>query len=480
MIPPTTTLIMEGTMIYDNADGLRAAVDAANGDIEEIRKGLIDDLVWTSVFSENGDAKQAARNAIHDIAWAAGAIPASIHALYEAIGSGEIDQKFTVPAHNIRTLTYDTARALFRAAVAKNVGALIVEIARSEIGYTEQRPGEYAACVLAAAVKEGFQGPVFIQGDHFQASAKKWFGDGRESERAALEGLIEEAIAAEFYNIDIDTSTLVVLERDSVDEQQRDNYEGTAHFTKFIRERQPDGIEISVGGEIGEVGAHNTSPEEFRAYIGGLNPLLPDGMRGVSKVSIQTGTSHGGVPLPDGSVAQVSIDFDRISEISQIAREEYGISGSVQHGASTLPEEVFDNFPKRETVEIHLATGFQNMVYDHASFPHDLREEIRAWCDDHCAGEKSAGQTEEQFFYKARKRALGPFKRRIWDLPADVRSSIMKDLEAKFSFLFEKLAVANTKDLVERWVPVDSSKRPTRTTIASTDSMAFVNEGEGE
>ncbi|HEX3109950.1 MAG TPA: aldolase, partial [Thermoanaerobaculia bacterium] len=157
----------------------------------------IDDLVHTAVFSDDAAAKADARKQIHLRARQAGAVPSSIFPLYDAIGRGELKPTFTVPAHNIRALTYDVARALFRAAKRHDVGAFIFEIARSEIGYSEQRPGEYAACVLAAAVKEGFRGPVFIQGDHFQASAKKWATpDGRASEVKALESLIDEALAA--------------------------------------------------------------------------------------------------------------------------------------------------------------------------------------------------------------------------------------------------------------------------------------------
>src|SRR5437899_12075865 len=104
-----------------------------------------------------------------------------------AMGRGEV-RAFTVPAFNIRALTFDSARALFRAAMRHNVGAFIFEIARSEIGYTEQRPAEYSACVLAAAMREDYRGAVFIQGDHFQASAKKWTTEeGRKSEIKALE-----------------------------------------------------------------------------------------------------------------------------------------------------------------------------------------------------------------------------------------------------------------------------------------------------
>src|SRR5688500_198434 len=235
----------------------------------------MDELIRTAVFGGTEKERQAARDRIHDQARAYGAIPASIQLLYEALGRYEIHEKFTVPALNLRTITYELARAGFRAAMKHQVGPFIFEIARSEIGYTEQRPGEYAACILAAAVKENYKGPVFIQGDHFQASAKKWATEeGKNSEVKALESLIDEAIAAEFYNIDIDTSTLVDLSFPTRDEQQKTNYTYTAHLTRYIRERQPKGIEISIGGEIGEVGKYNTQPDEVRAYVEGIKREL--------------------------------------------------------------------------------------------------------------------------------------------------------------------------------------------------------------
>ena len=476
-------------MIFREMGELETAMEAAAvrrhgdvveiGDGESVREDLIDNLVWTAVFGEVDEVRNAARQGIHDIAWASGAIPSSIQPLYAAIGRKELDPDFTVPAFNLRTMVYETARAVFRAAIEHRVGAFIFEIARSEIGYTEQRPAEYSACILGAAVREGWKGPVFIQGDHFQASAKKWFGDSRDEEVDAIRGLIREAINAEFYNIDIDTSTLVQLEHDSVERQQKENYEGTALFSRFIREIEPEDVVVSIGGEIGEVGAHNTSPEEFRAYIDGFRKTFGEGT-GISKVSIQTGTSHGGVPLADGSVAEVSIDFDRIREISRIARDEYDISGAVQHGASTLPEDVFDEFPKADTVEIHLATGFQNLVYDHDEFPSSLTTEINAWLAENASNERKDGQTEEQFLYKARKRALGSFKRAIWEMPSSSREAITEDLESKFTLLFGKLGVGDTRELVERYVPTITRKQPKREMSGSSDAMAFVVEGEGE
>jgi fructose/tagatose bisphosphate aldolase len=330
-------------------------------------------------------------------------------------------------------------------------------------------------------MREGYKGPVFIQGDHFQASAKKWATeDGRKSEIKALESLINEALAAEFYNIDIDTSTLVDLSFKTRDEQQRNNYENTAHLTKYIRARQPKGIMVSVGGEIGEVGKYNTQPDEVRAYMEGLKRLL-GGQTGISKISVQTGTSHGGVPLPDGTIAQAKIDFNVLREVTQICRKEYGIGGSVQHGASTLPEEVFNKFPESEAVEIHLATGFQNMVMDAPTMPQEIKNEIRDFCFKNCADERKSGETDEQFVYKTRKKAIGPFKRRMWDLAAQHKQPIIDALEKKFEFLMEKLGAFDTRDVVEKYVPAVAGELPQYAAAsAELTAAATVDPNEGE
>jgi fructose/tagatose bisphosphate aldolase len=440
----------------------------------------IDQLVHTAVFGD-GDAKAEARRTIHMAARQRGAVSSSIYPLYMAFGRNEIDRAFTVPAFNIRALTYDAARALFRVAMRHDVGAFIFEIARSEIGYTEQRPGEYAACVLGAAIREGFTGPVFIQGDHFQASAKKWATpEGQAAEMKALESLIDEALAAEFYNIDIDTSTLVNLDFPTRDEQQRANYEGTAHLTKYIREREPNGITVSVGGEIGEVGKYNTHPEEVRAYADGLKRLL-GGITGISKISVQTGTSHGGVPLADGSIAQAKIDFEVLRQTTHICREEYKMAGAVQHGASTLPESVFNKFPEAEAVEIHLATGFQNMILDAPTLPQDIKDGIRDFCFENCLDERKPEQTDEQFVYTTRKKALGPFKKCMWEMDDAHKGPIIDELEAKFAFLMEKLGVHNTKDIVAKYIKPSSSDLPAYAAAsAELTAAAVVDANEGE
>lgn len=433
-------------------EALKDVIDIRDGfihakDIQAVRN-LMDSLIYDAVFESDDEKRMAKFIFVKEIAKACGAIPASIQGLYEEMGKNY--PGFTVPAMNIRGLTYDVTKAVFKKALEMNVGAFIFEIARSEIGYTKQRPLEYSAVVLAAAVKEGFTGPVFIQGDHFQLVRKNYLS-GPELETDYVKGLIKEAIEAEFYNIDIDTSTIVDLDKPTIKEQQRPNFEKTAELAEYVRQLQPSGIDISIGGEIGEIGGKNSNPDELRAYLDGFKETF-QGTKGLSKLSVQTGTSHGGVVLPDGSLAKVKIDFDTLRQLSDLARKEYGLSGCVQHGASTLPEEAFNMFPETGTSEVHLATGFQNIIYDSKYLPADFKAEVYEYLKQECAKERKEGQTDEQFFYSVRKKGFGPLKKKWWDLSSDIKEPIMKELEAKFALLFEKLKVTNTTDIVKRTV----------------------------
>ena len=447
----------------DDGDALNAlfgnAVTVTDGkvrvsDEKALMSPAMDALVDAAVFGD-GVKKEYARWMLWELGQAVGVRPASIHDLYMARGRGEV-HGFTVPAINVRGAAYDTARSIFRTARALDAGAFILEIARSEIAYTDQRPPEYIAVMLAAALREGFRGPLFIQGDHFQVNHKKYAtAPGPEVE--AVKALVREAVGAGFYNIDIDTSTLVDLSKPSLAEQQRLNYEVGMDILKEVRAAQPRGVTISVGGEIGEVGTENSTVGELEAYMNGFNAALPESMTGLSKISVQSGTSHGGIVLADGGIADVKLDLDTLEKLSNVARDEYGLAGAVQHGASTLPDSAFHNFPKRETAEIHLATNFQNMLFDH--LPDALRSEIYAWLGENAKDERKPTDTDEQFFYKTRKKALGPFKRKLWSLPADAKARLAQTYDEKFRFLFEQLAIGNTVGAVAQHVKPASLHR---------------------
>ena len=149
--------------------------------------------------------------------------------------------------------------------------------------------------------------------------------------------------------------------------------------------------------------------------------------------------------MPDGTVADVNLDFNTLEKLSRISRESYGLAGAVQHGASTLPQDLFHKFPELETAEIHLATDFQNMTYGSELFPNDFKEEIYTHLRKKFVAEKKEGQTDEQFIYKTRKKGFGEFKSKFWNLSKEIREGIGKELESKTDFLFEQLAVKNTR-----------------------------------
>ena len=316
----------------------------------------VDKIAMELVMTQNATKKLLLAKKIFEVAYKEGVYPSSIHEFYMARGRGEF-KGFTVPAINLRSMTYDLARAIFRVAQKNNSAAFVFEIARSEIGYTDQPPIEYASMVLAAAIRENYSGPVFIQGDHFQVKATK-FKEDQDKEIEGLKTLIRNAISSGFYNIDIDSSTLVDLSKPDLKEQQLLNYEICAGLLRFIRSVEPKGITISVGGEIGEIGHQNSTPKDLYAFMAGLEDKLGKNLSGISKISVQTGTTHGGVVLPDGSIAQIKLDFNTLKTLSELARGEYGLAGAVQHGASTLPPEAFHKFVECETAEVHLATQF--------------------------------------------------------------------------------------------------------------------------
>ncbi|MBI4491748.1 MAG: class II fructose-bisphosphate aldolase [Chloroflexi bacterium] len=462
---------MKFTSLDDLLAGIKPAAQLQDGnvhitDADRFRQEILDRLTYTAAFG--GPAEQeAARWIIWQAAWELGVQPASINALYQA-RAREAYHARTVPAINARGMTYDFARAIVRAARDSNVGAFIFELAKSETEYTFQRPAEYATVVAAASIREGHQGPIFIQADHYQASARKYARDP-EAVIQELRELIAEAIAAGYLNIDIDTSTLVDLSRPTVSEQQRANFSCCAELAAWVRSLEPKGVTVSIGGEIGEVGKKNSTVEELVAFLEGFNREFAQRTaaqtRGLSKISVNTGTTHGGVVLPDGTIARVNIDFETLRNLSAAARR-YGLGGAVQHGASTLPAEAFHEFPRTETLEVHLATEFQNIILDGGAFPEELKQEMYEFLRTEFADERTEDETDEQFLYKTRKKAWGPFKAQTWHLPDDTRQRIRALLVDKLTFLYAELGVTNTTDLVQQHVTPVRVHKPLPASLA--------------
>lgn len=429
-------------------------------------------LVQIGSFSDL-EAKTLAHKYAWNIAGKLGIYPASIDALYRQFGANKLRQ-FTVPAMNMRAIAYQSARGVFQAMYEHNVGAAIFELSRGEIGFTGQRPMEYATNILCAAITESFSGPLFLQGDHFQISATR-FAEDPETEIKAVKDLIAEAIAVGFYNIDIDTSTLVDLSFDKVEEQQRPNFLLSAELANFTRGIEPDGLTISLGGEIGEVGDENSTVEEVKVYLFGFLKHLDERYLGLTKLSIQSGTKHGGNVLPDGSFGEMDVDFPLIEELTAACRATDGLAGCVQHGASMLSLEKIGNLHKADCIEVHLAAAFLNVVYD--NLPETLVEQADTWLKENFAGEWKPSWSEAQFLHHARRYPIGPFKSDWW-AATTCHDKIRDDVCKIASAYFLSLGVSDTKELVHnaiKHLPMDWEE-PSNRHIQNNDDEAEIKD----
>jgi len=448
-------------------------------DEAKLRDELIDRIVFEATFNPDKEVVDLCRQLIKNISAKKGISLNSVYAYYKK--KAKDNRKVTIPAINVRGMAYNTARAIFEAAKKDNVTSLILEIAKSEIDYTSQRPAEFTASILAAAIKEDYQHPIFLQGDHFQINANK-YKENPEKEREKIKELIHEAIKAGLYQIDLDMSTLVDWTQKDYDNQQNTNYRETALLTAHVRELEREAgldklnITINLGGEIGEIGkgiqGRNSTVEDLRAFMKGyleeLDRLSKEKgyqLGGITKIAVQSGTQHGGIRDEKGNLIKgVKVSFNTLAELGKVAREEYSLAGVVQHGASTLDPRCFVLFaghpsPKgfeiseellteenakilseNPAAEVHLATAYQDTILDHPSFPKDLAEKIKKWVIENFPPKE--GEDIEKAYINNRKNAWGNFKFDLWSLPSEIQDAIRKTLVQQFSEdVFENLGV---------------------------------------
>jgi hypothetical protein len=83
-----------------------------------------------------------------------------------------------------------------------------------------------------------------------------------------------------------------------------------------------------------------------------------------------------------------------------------------------------------------------------------MHKAITEWVFANCQDERKEGQTDTQFVYTGRKKAIGPFKRQLWDLAT--KDEILASQAAKVDFLFKQLGTPGSRALVEKYVkPVE-------------------------
>jgi fructose/tagatose bisphosphate aldolase len=360
-----------------------------------------------------------------------GIISDSIYTLYR------LESDFCLPAFNLRGLTYDLALAIFAAAKRANKPRLIFELARSEFDYTHQHPFEYAGLILKAAIDTDWSGPLFLQGDHFQLHPER-YGHTLKKELHIVKSLIKDCRQAGFYNFDIDCSTL------SVD----DNVYYSANLIRFVdylqnraekkygsNHSQPT-PKINLSLELDAIGSGNTQPAELQSYLDKIRQVinLKEPLGQVTKIAVQVGTEHGGQMLSSGQLKKINLDYDLLGDLNTLARKN-GLAGVVLHGASTLDEEQLVLAVETGIIEVHLATGWQNLVFDHPDFPPDLKKKMKTFMDK--TYPRPAGQSDQEFYYKNRKYCWGVFKKEWLGLPDSFRTGLRQAMTDKAGRILE-------------------------------------------
>lgn len=341
--------------------------------------------------------------------------PAPVGPIYRALAEDALPP-LTVPAFNLRGLTFDTARAIYGKAKQLNAAGLMFELAPSEAATGDQSFTQYAALICAAAASVDYRGPVLIQGDHFEVRTVGQLGETEQLARLALR--------SGFMQIDLDAAGLAVAGVNPAT-RQGPNATATASLISKLSTSAPAGT--IFGGEVGEIGGANTTPEELETFIELVRDQAGTAASLFGKVSVQTGTRHGGMSDEAGRPTRMPLDLSLARELADVARAK-GFGGIVQHGASTLQPDQFSALPAAGIIEVHLATRLQDLVFDSASFPASLLDEMReaALTGDAGAAEHGAeqGGSGAKAFRQKRWSLWGPFKRRLLDLPPEVRADL--------------------------------------------------------
>lgn len=418
-------------------------------DQSRLQSEVIYTLQFNASVNENAEVKKAAIRYINQIAKVQGIRSSSNTEFYDAKSGGE-HQFFTVPAINSRMVTFHTVRSALKAVERLHAPHVIFELALSEVGYTAQQKDEYAALVRAAYISLGLTNrEIFIQADHYQLDPKKYATDSAK-EMQKIKDAIVKAIENEVYNIDIDASKFETADPAKSDrENQMQNALLTAELLAFIRQYEKEHVlpcVLSVGGEVGEVGGENTKYPQVNAFLEIIKEEVAKrglgNAKGLSKVSINVGSAHGGVLGPDGKpLDTVPLDFPAHHDVYMLGVDPLNVGKhvlSVQHGASTLPKHAFALFPAMHVAEIHLATGFQNIVWEILE-KHDpeLFGRMKSLVQEKFADKIAEHKTPAVGFAKECKRATEFFKKDLLLSPAI--AEIEKELEHEFTTIFHSV-----------------------------------------
>ncbi len=430
---------------------------------DHLKKQLIDALIYNGIFNKDVNIREFIFWLIWEAAGVLNIQLASIQELYEARKEEARNKNeyphMIIPSIQIPGFSYYTARSVIRAAQQKNVGAFIFELTKADFDHTLQRPKEYTMNCLAAAIKEGYEGILFIQGDQFQINDRN-FKQNRVAEVSLTRSLIDEAIDAGFYNIGIDTSTLIDNTIPNVNEQQFLNFALSATLTRFIREKQPEGITVSLGINIARLKEIETLLNDFRAFMNGYNETIKKVELGITVKKMNTIVIQAPLSIEANKTqAEINMDLDILEKLANLAQNDFDLAGIALNCPADVSDQLLSSLLEKDLAELKFNNIIQDIIYNHTQLPDDLKERFDEYLISTFIHEKEENETMSQFLYKVRKKGFRDFKQEFYDLEDNIKTNISKEIEDKISDLFQKLNLVDSKPLIEKWIkPVAISK----------------------
>lgn len=419
-------------------------------------KQLIDPLVHNALFNPQTAVRETARWVIHAAAHYMGVLPSSLQSLYLARGRGEYLSK-TVPLVSLSGVTYDMARAFFRAMKTTGCATCLFELNLQSFtapDQCDQSPLEFSSCVLAAAIRESFHGPVFLQLGGLSYHNDRFYKNP-STENQQLRQLLRTAVQSGIYNLSIDASTLIEPSGSTGDtnwvQRQRRNFEQIAALTVALRDFEPHEIAVGLGAHMGK---HNTSLGALNAFMDGyLDELKKDGpeLQGLCKLEV---TAH----LPNSK----QLDVGLLEKLRDATVSKYHLGGLVlRHlGELTLPQ--LHRLPQLQVLEADVSTHLYNALFESNNFPTELRQQIDDYMKDAQRSQWETGDSETQFLNKTRHRHLSPFKKALAAASSAMREAWIHDLQPTAIELIRVLGVAESTTLVRDKVRVTATQLPKR------------------
>ncbi|MCX5677728.1 MAG: hypothetical protein NTY76_01285, partial [Candidatus Omnitrophica bacterium] len=241
----------------------------------------VDYLALTAGLSGDSDTRAAAQTLLDELAASFNFKFGSSSDLNMFAGEGKEKNLYyatIIPVFNGTTAMYDKLRDSFKAVKESQKEAIMLELAMSKTRASREELSIFTASIIAAAIREGYEGLIFVQGDHYQVS-----GEGLvERELRGVAGPLRQAILdAGGASIDIDTGI----------------------YPKLLKAGDKDAIETVLGVKDNVVDQYlNRHPELVKDLSGEGVKLLRLGL------AVQLGFGHDAIAdttQPVRSYAQI-------------------------------------------------------------------------------------------------------------------------------------------------------------------------------